>query len=323
MLFLKHWRARDDAGRLLRIALAWVQYQSGRGTPILDDVHYTIPYLESRWIPSLRRSLAQIDARFMLDKTYVAPIQREQDEYLMTHIQDSTVFSDRELHIMYCCWLYMNAVTVSDLTTACGSFLDPSAKQHERPQSSTSKYHRTLQEKPHSWCLWDLALHIWFDKHGQLYLPLGPWLQPGNHLPEDPYGYFPTEITDWSPTLTSIPVHLSPSMATHFGIRRTIPPHNPPKTTRIPATFAQHVDTLPQWERDLLEQVVFDVPPFQLVIIFTNMANFDTSAALQIQFISNGSQIWDSMSFGWCLALPDGTRLAHYSGPGIGPGTSH
>jgi hypothetical protein len=86
MLFLKHWQARDNAGRLLRIALAWVQYQSGRGTPILDDVHTSIPYLESRWIPSLRRFLAQIDARFVLDKTYVAPIQREHDEYLMTRI---------------------------------------------------------------------------------------------------------------------------------------------------------------------------------------------------------------------------------------------
>jgi hypothetical protein len=83
------------------------------------------------------------------------------------------------------------------------------------------------------------------------------------------------------------------------------------------------VDTLPQWERDLLDQVVFDVSPFHLTTMFTHMANFDTSAALEIQFVSDGSQIRDRMSFGWCLALPDGTRLAHCSGPGFGPGTSH
>jgi hypothetical protein len=77
----------------------------------------------------------------MLDNAYVASIQREHDEYLMTCIQDSAVFSDEELHIINCCRLYLNVVTLSDLTTACGSFLDPSAQQHERPRSSTSKYH--------------------------------------------------------------------------------------------------------------------------------------------------------------------------------------
>jgi hypothetical protein len=29
------------------------------------------------------------------------------------------------------------------------------------------------------------------------------------------------------------------------------------------------------------------------------------------------------MSFGWCLALPDRTRLAHCSGAAFGTGTSH
>jgi hypothetical protein len=104
MLFLKHWHARDDAGRLLQISLAWVQYQSGRGTPILEDVHTPIPYLEARWILSLRRFLSQIDARFMLDKNYVAPLQRKHDEYLMTRIQDSAVLSNQEfLSVVYEC----------------------------------------------------------------------------------------------------------------------------------------------------------------------------------------------------------------------------
>jgi hypothetical protein len=71
MLFLKHWRARDDAGLLLRIALGWVQYQSGRGIPILEDVHSRIPYLESRWNPSLRQFLAcPLHARQRLRRLY-------------------------------------------------------------------------------------------------------------------------------------------------------------------------------------------------------------------------------------------------------------
>jgi hypothetical protein len=59
MLFLKHWRANDAAGRLLRIAVAWVQYQSGVGLPIFANPELHIPYLESRWLPSLRQFLVQ------------------------------------------------------------------------------------------------------------------------------------------------------------------------------------------------------------------------------------------------------------------------
>jgi hypothetical protein len=73
LLFIKHWRAADDAGRLLRVAVAWVQYQSGVCTPLFEDPHLHVPYLESRWLPSMRSFLAQINGQLILDKTYVAP----------------------------------------------------------------------------------------------------------------------------------------------------------------------------------------------------------------------------------------------------------
>jgi hypothetical protein len=130
-----------------------------------------------------------------------------------------------------------------------------------------------MQEKPNSWRLWDIAISTWYDVTGQLHLPLGPWLQPGSDLrrnwhsyydhheetvysrtvdgfvqySEDLYGYLPSEATTWQPTDTCIHIHLTPSTATHFGIRRTIPRINPPDIPTIPATFEQHVDSLPSW----------------------------------------------------------------------------
>jgi hypothetical protein len=50
LLFIKHWRCDEDAGRLLRVAVAWVQYQSGLDTPILEDVHTPLSYLEAHCI---------------------------------------------------------------------------------------------------------------------------------------------------------------------------------------------------------------------------------------------------------------------------------
>jgi hypothetical protein len=99
MLFLKHWRANDDAGRLLRVAVAWVQYQSGVGFPIFAHPATNIPYLESRWLPSLRRFLATIQGKLILDRTYIAPMQRENDEYIMTRVLETQIFTDSDLHV--------------------------------------------------------------------------------------------------------------------------------------------------------------------------------------------------------------------------------
>jgi hypothetical protein len=43
-----------------------------------------IPYLESRWLLSLRRLLATIQGQLVLNKSFIAPLQRENDEYIMT-----------------------------------------------------------------------------------------------------------------------------------------------------------------------------------------------------------------------------------------------
>ena len=162
----------------------------------------------------------------------------------MPRIIASAVFSDTELHIINCCRIYLNGITVSDLLTACGTLMDPAAQAHETPSASTSKYHKTLQARPHSWLLWDRAMSVWFDKSGKLYNPLGPWLHSGSrlrrawqayydgaddtvygrtvdgfvHYSPASHGYTPTEITEWTPTATSTPVQLTPRTATHYCI---------------------------------------------------------------------------------------------------------
>jgi hypothetical protein len=51
--FLKFWRTDTPTSRLLRIATAWSQYQSGISTSILTNVHTPLPHQEARWLPSL------------------------------------------------------------------------------------------------------------------------------------------------------------------------------------------------------------------------------------------------------------------------------
>jgi hypothetical protein len=87
MQFLKFWRTKTDTGKLLQVAVAWLQLHTGVGFSLLDNVTTVIPHLATRWLPSLQRTfLASINGTIQLDQTYVPPIQRVHDEYIMDTI---------------------------------------------------------------------------------------------------------------------------------------------------------------------------------------------------------------------------------------------
>eukprot|EP00957_Ditylum_brightwellii_P068652 5212005-Ditylum_brightwellii.AAC.2 len=68
---------------LLRIALAWCQYQVGTGTPVLANPQVHLPHIEARWIPSLCKYLNLIDSAIEVDNAYIPAVQRKNDDYIM------------------------------------------------------------------------------------------------------------------------------------------------------------------------------------------------------------------------------------------------
>jgi hypothetical protein len=248
MLFIKHWRANNDAGRLLHVAVTWVQYQSGVGFPIFANPATNIPYMESQWLPSLQRFLATIQGQLILYRTYIAPMQRENDEYIMTRVLETQIFTDSDLHVLNCCRLYLNVITVSDLVQACGRTMDLAIAQHEPPTSSISNYHKPLQAKPPDWRQWDRIMAIWFSSDNTLRLSMGPWLSSGMLLRRTWSSYYdhddatvylktsdgfakcvmqnqkyvPIEVSEWQPTAQSFPIRLRRS--TPFSVYLFFPP---------------------------------------------------------------------------------------------------
>ena len=132
----------------------------------------------------MRRFLATIRTQIVLDNPYIAPLQRLNDEYLMPRIIQSGVFTDTDLHVTNCCRMYLDVLTVSDLTTASGTFIDAAILQHGPSTSSKSKYHKSIQEKLSNWEAWDRAVAFWFaaDDAGRLYKLLGDWIHTGDRL---------------------------------------------------------------------------------------------------------------------------------------------
>jgi hypothetical protein len=100
----------------------------------------------------------------------------------MRRIIDTAFFSPPDLHLISCCRLYLDVVTLSNLLMACGGQMDTLAYQHERPASSSSDYHRSVQQRPNNRVAWDRTMSIWFHDDDQLRTPLGPWLCTGDRL---------------------------------------------------------------------------------------------------------------------------------------------
>ena len=82
--FLKHWRTpHEDAGCLMRIFLAWFQYQAGVSYPILQHTGQDLSYAQGRFVPAVRRYLQNFDSIIEVDKPYIYPKLRDNDITIM------------------------------------------------------------------------------------------------------------------------------------------------------------------------------------------------------------------------------------------------
>jgi hypothetical protein len=65
--FMKYWRSPSQAGKLLRIAVAWTQYSVGTSISFLTDVRTRLPHMETKWLRSLRAYLQFVGGTIELD----------------------------------------------------------------------------------------------------------------------------------------------------------------------------------------------------------------------------------------------------------------
>jgi hypothetical protein len=117
---------------------------TGVSQSILLDVHSAMPHLESKWIASLRQFLSKIDATIEVDDPGIPPPQRQHDSYLMDHILQSKKFTPAQFRRLNYCRLYLQAVTISDITTNAGLQLDMSKRKGQFSLlSSTTERHQS------------------------------------------------------------------------------------------------------------------------------------------------------------------------------------
>jgi hypothetical protein len=123
--FLRHWQCFKQPGQLLLITVAWVQYAISTGVSFLTDVSTALPHMESKWLQSLRQFLFTINGTIEVDRTTIQPLQRIHDCYLMDSVLANDQFTPKQVRLIHYCRVYLQVLTLSDITLANGTHLDP------------------------------------------------------------------------------------------------------------------------------------------------------------------------------------------------------
>lgn len=113
-IFWKHWRTNSIVSDMLRIAVSWAQWQAGTGRSILEDTRTPLPYLECRWLTSMRAFLHHIEATVEVDTPFVQGIERDGDQHIMDYVSQSPQYSSEDARIINYCRLYLHVTTISE-----------------------------------------------------------------------------------------------------------------------------------------------------------------------------------------------------------------
>jgi hypothetical protein len=85
-------------------------------------------------LKALRLFLSRIKGSLELDKTYLPPIERDDDSYIMDLVLHAGCFTASETCQINHCRMYLQAITLADIVLADGYTLDPDIL-------STAAYH--------------------------------------------------------------------------------------------------------------------------------------------------------------------------------------
>ena len=147
-LFIKHWRTNTVISQMLRMTLAWAQWNAGISEPILNAPTIPLPHLEARWISSLRQSLTDAQMNILHDTQYTVTPEREGDQHLMNWIINKGCYDSIQIHILNCCRLHLNVTTISELFDEYGKNIQPHMFNCTKPKWFNTTQVIAIQTRP-------------------------------------------------------------------------------------------------------------------------------------------------------------------------------
>jgi hypothetical protein len=154
-LFLGNLRIQDRTANLIHINLTYLQLLAGVGLFFLNPPFKNFLWIESGWISSLWEFISQVGIQLVYPLQWLPSLPRRQDAYLMQTFQSKNA-SDKDLATLNRCRIFLQVISISDISLADGSALLSEVKEGRRPEGRRSRLEWPVQGPPSAqdWKIW-------------------------------------------------------------------------------------------------------------------------------------------------------------------------
>jgi hypothetical protein len=180
-LLLGHLRAKDKTSKLILISMSHLQLLVGSDIPFfhLPFKKYE-KWIEPSWLTSIWKLVSLTKFTVSVRRAWQPTLQRKNDIMLMQFFI-SLNFNPTQLETLNRCRIYLQVISLSDITSVDGSRIVPTILQGLplTDRKSTLSWPTQQRPKPSEWALWSTALdHL--QHNNSLTKPLTDWISPSH-----------------------------------------------------------------------------------------------------------------------------------------------
>jgi hypothetical protein len=181
LLFLGHLRLQDRTGTLIGMDLSILQFLIDHPKFFLNMEYQYFSWVEKGWITSLWEFVSPLQLQFSCPFHWTPQLPRANDVFLMEHFMKHGNYT-KDMEALNRCRIYLKVLTLSDISSANGTYILPKVKSGHPPPHRTSSFLWPEQGYPSSsdWRLWAYYL-AFLETKGKLVTPRGNWVAP-THL---------------------------------------------------------------------------------------------------------------------------------------------
>jgi len=158
-LFLGHLRLQDHTGLLLHNNPSQLQLISGAGKLILNLPATDSLWIETGWLTSLWAFITHLNFKISYPNQWILMLPRAGDAYLMETFSNQR-YSTSVMRTLNRCWLFLQVITISDISSAAGLYILPAVKEGFKLKTRISKLEWPNQDNPSKvdWNIWRSSL---------------------------------------------------------------------------------------------------------------------------------------------------------------------
>jgi hypothetical protein len=174
-MLVGHLKLGDETGNLILSLLSHLQLAVGSNISLFSLSHSKYEWIiERNWLTSVWLYANTANIKIDIENQWLPQLLRRHDTMILDHAF-TLQFTTQQLRQINACRLYLQVLTISDITTADGTCILPRIMAGQRACDRVSNLHWPNVRRPTSWAAWKVFLAS-ISANGKLRNNLGSWI---------------------------------------------------------------------------------------------------------------------------------------------------